>query len=489
MSGEQSEELFHPWGDNLDPFSDSAERHPNQLAPMSVDRQQNYDQGHYYPLPSIPLYGIDYHPQHASQAIAHSHNASSQASIDPALDLLVQLQQFFHEEEAYQQRSPDKSYSHSQQSSSSIYSIAAHDQHHSQPSLSAPTDHFYQQISPYTELNHNQQLDQSRSGTPNYPCPPSLYHPLSFQTLSSDAVHPPLSVQRPPPTFSNSPKEQYPLQSSSDLSMSHDSQIQIGEAEFYANLAAVSGVVTPSQLAPGQAPIQPSGSRSSGKNLLSRFCSICGAAFEKNYVQSHCKACVARNGNPSGARKDDSLHTPRIRTEGRCDTRGASEKVSKDIRPTLPVSQPNASAPQSSDLSLAPRFEPSERAKKRNDRLDAVNGIIIPSKLAIGELPKNLKSQASPNTPLHLLCPLCKGAFGKTDHVRSHFPACVDRNGNPSGLRWDDGLPLTNRGPKPTYNRAGGEDVAGSVFRWEAWRSSRQGQQRSRSLSPRGCFD
>lgn len=151
--------------------------------------------------------------------------------------------------------------------------------------------------------------------------------------------------------------------------------------------------------------------------------------------------------------------------------------------------QPNASVSRRSQSSPTPKPFPSTRSKNRSDRLDSVNGVVIPSKLAERELPKNLASQARANTPLHLLCPICRGAFAKKDHVKSHFPACVDRNGNPYGLRWDSGLPLLRRSPRALYSRNGGGDVAGATFGREFLMSSRRGQQRSRSLSPWGCFD
>lgn len=47
----------------------------------------------------------------------------------------------------------------------------------------------------------------------------------------------------------------------------------------------------------------------------------------------------------------------------------------------------------------------------------------------------------------------------------------------------DLGLPLLKRGPKETYQRIGGEGVAGAIFRGEVLMSSRKGQQRSRLLS------
>ena len=188
--------------------------------------------------------------------------------------------------------------------------------------------------------------------------------------------------------------------------------------------------------------------------------------------------------NPNGARWNDVL-----RTSENGGWRYNTRKKSRDTRPTLLDSQANASVSRFSQSSPTPKPIPSTRSKNRSDRLEAVNGVVIPSKLAEGELPKNLASRTRANTPLHWLCPICRGAFGQKDHVKSHFPACVERNGNPYGMRWDSGLPSRRRGPRASNNRNGEEDVAGATFRRDVLMSSRRGQQRSRSLSPWGCFD
>ena len=157
---------------------------------------------------------------------------------------------------------------------------------------------------------------------------------------------------------------------------------------------------------PDQLPLKPSATPSGGRSIPSHcFCPTCGArCADREVFRSHFVACVAQNGNPSGVYLRDELRSAR---------------------------------------------PPSERTKKRNDRLSAVNGVVIPSKLAVGQLPYTGPCQPGDSATLNLSCPLCKGPFGKMDHVRSRFPACVDRNGNPDGLRWNDGLPVLKRGPTP----------------------------------------
>lgn len=164
---------------------------------------------------------------------------------------------------------------------------------------------------------------------------------------------------------------------------------------YAASLEAVNGIVTPSKRAPGEAPIKPS---------LNFLCPICGAGYEERLdVRSHFIACVARIGNPNGARWDDGL----------------------------------------------PEEQLSQHAQQMKDVLDAVSGVVIPSKLAPGESIKPNPSRAKDHTSLKFACPLCNTLFNKIDHVKAHFPSCVRRYGNPDGIRWSDGLPTLKRGPKP----------------------------------------
>ena len=187
---------------------------------------------------------------------------------------------------------------------------------------------------------------------------------------------------------------------------------------------------------PDQLPLKPSATPSDDRSIPSHcFCPTCGArCADREEFRSHFVACVAQNGNPSGVYLHDELRSarpPSERTKKRHDRLSAvpSERTKK----------------RNDRLSAVP----SERTKKRNDRLSAVNGVVIPSKLAVGQLPYTGPCQPGDSATLNLSCPLCKGPFGRADHVRSHFPACVDRNGNPDGLRWNDGLPVLKRGPTP----------------------------------------
>lgn len=410
--------------------------HPNQLAPMMLPRQHDHDLEQYDPLPSMSPYGMAYHARFTPPDAAHLLNQSA----DPTLYLPYQSsyrQPFPYEEHGYEEPSLDESLD---------------------PALRPPHQRSYSQHSPY-EIHGYQ-----------YPSPDDGHHHGEQQSqISNSAV---VYSQHSP---------------QSSLPALQDGR-SVRAAKYQAKLAAVSGVVTPSKRAPGEMPLKPPDTltRSNDKHSLRCCCPICGAAFTRNYhVQSHFVTCEARNGNPNGARWNDGLYIP-----GRGGSGHGSEKKAKQTRQTAPDSQTSASASQSSHSSPTSKPKQSERTRIENDKMNAVSGVVIPSKLAEGKSPMmNVGSYASGHTPRNFFCPLCKGAFGKKDHVKSHFPSCVGRNGNPDGLRWDDGLPLLKRGPKATYQRAGGEGVAGAIFRREFLMSSRKGQERSRSLSPWGCFD
>ena len=130
--------------------------------------------------------------------------------------------------------------------------------------------------------------------------------------------------------------------------------------------------------------------------------------MQRSEVWSHFVACVALNGNPRGVCWDDEI-----------------------------------------DVTSSKARQPSQRTKKRNDRLDAVNGVVIPSKLAEGEWPWTSSNLAKSGTPQDVSCPICNKTFHRRDHLKSHFPACVNLSGNPHGLTWDHGLPKLKRGPQP----------------------------------------
>lgn len=69
-------------------------------------------------------------------------------------------------------------------------------------------------------------------------------------------------------------------------------------------------------------------------------------------------------------------------------------------------------------------------------RLSAVNGVISPSKLTAGQAPIPGKGGSAANVVRDRQCPLCLVAYARDANVKSHFAACVERNGNPQGLFW-----------------------------------------------------
>ena len=85
------------------------------------------------------------------------------------------------------------------------------------------------------------------------------------------------------------------------------------------------------------------------------------------------------------------------------------------------------------------------RSKRRSlrsnffDDLDACNGVIIPSKLEPGEGPRVVfRQKRNPPKTGGAKCPICRERFRQRRHLKQHFAACVNRNGNPDGHCWDD---------------------------------------------------
>ena len=153
---------------------------------------------------------------------------------------------------------------------------------------------------------------------------------------------------------------------------------------FFADLEACDGVVIPSKLKPGEAPRVIKQSRRNPPDTGGHECPICGERFGlKHHVQQHFAACVNRNGNPDGHHWDDLL---------------------EDIAD-----------------------------------LEACDGVVIPSKLEPGEAPRIVKNSNRKPPPIGgSECPICGERFGLKHHLKEHFAACVNRNGNPDGHYWDD---------------------------------------------------
>ena len=249
---------------------------------------------------------------------------------------------------------------------------------------------------------------------------PTQDHSQPLQPTGSAAASPLPPAQQAPPILSDSPK----TRCKSPLTTSPAPQDNQAESAFahHAEFAAINAVMNPSKLAPSECP-------------ESGFCSRCGAASLKNdHIQAH--FCKTKIHSSSGAHGEKVL-----RTEGKGRGRRGPKGISKNTRRNLANSRVGASASKSSRSSPYLESKISQRTKVFNNRLDAVNGVVIPSKLLPGLLPNKHQSKANADAHLSMFCPRCDGAFAKRDHVKSHFAACVGRNGNPDGLRWDAGLP------------------------------------------------
>lgn len=77
-----------------------------------------------------------------------------------------------------------------------------------------------------------------------------------------------------------------------------------------------------------------------------------------------------------------------------------------------------------------------ERNANEAKALAAVNGVIIPSKVAPGASPNQGKWQDGPS--MVYPCSICERKFKESYQVKSHMAFCVSKNGNPTGAFWDD---------------------------------------------------
>ena len=214
--------------------------------------------------------------------------------------------------------------------------------------------------------------------------------------------------------------------------------------QYEASLAAVNGIIIPSPHASDEQPLKLAGTPFNIERPAKHLCPICGAGYNQKYeIGSHFVACVGQNGNPDGVCWDDGF--------GNTEQSAATQQSKQVIGQTVTTQQ----APQRIKPPITIRQGPlyrSERKTKFDNRLRAVSGVVIPSKLPPGKSPQSVTSQAVSSTSSCFLCPLCKSPFARKDHVKSHFATCVDRYGNPEGLRWHDGLPTFKRGPRgPPY--------------------------------------
>ena len=203
----------------------------------------------------------------------------------------------------------------------------------------------------------------------------------------------------------------------------------------------------------GESP-EPSGRSSNSDPPANHICPICGASFSQKYeVACHFVTCVDQHGNPDGARWDDCTSIT-----------GQTPTSQQVIRQTATPQQRPQTLTPIPPLRYGPHYV-SKRKTKFNNRLNAVNGVVIPSKLPAVKPAHSPPSKPGSSILSQLSCPLCKCSFARRDHIRSHFPACVDRNGNPDGLRWDDGVPKFSRGPRgpkrliQVGGATGGEEV------------------------------
>ena len=129
-----------------------------------------------------------------------------------------------------------------------------------------------------------------------------------------------------------------------------------------------------------------------------------------------------RNGSGSGM-----IQTSNYRNLGT--SVRANENLSASYAPTTTPPQKRAA------YASRPKEQRDKRQRIFHARLAAVNGVVIPSTLAPGEVPQPKNPQSE---DCKYQCPICRGWYKRRYHVQSHFAKCVEMYGNPNGARWDD---------------------------------------------------
>lgn len=209
--------------------------------------------------------------------------------------------------------------------------------------------------------------------------------------------------------------------------------------EFEKRFAAANGVIVPSKVPQGEQPQKKRPMRvekPTWEKKAKMTCIICGSARrDLRGLRDHFVVCVGRNGNPNGACWDDSLN-PDYAANKRFDIFPSHfvllSLISCSSSHTSTSLKDSAPAAALSNEHLAKL----KRHRKTEECLAAVNGIVIQSKLSAGQAP-NQGDYERNERQVHP-CIICDRRFATRDQVGLHFSACVKRNGNPNGARWND---------------------------------------------------
>ena len=102
----------------------------------------------------------------------------------------------------------------------------------------------------------------------------------------------------------------------------------------------------------------------------------------------------------------------------------------------------------------------SERTIIYKSKLALYSGVIEPSRLPPGVLPKKLTQT---KTGCHLKCRICRSKFRTPSNVQGHFVKCVERNGNPLGWKFTEFINTSARhqskGERTTIGAGGGRKL------------------------------
>ncbi len=104
----------------------------------------------------------------------------------------------------------------------------------------------------------------------------------------------------------------------------------------------------------------------------------------------------------------------------------------------------NEAFASTTDTTTTTEAQKFQKPNREAARLAAVNGVVIPSKVAPGNRPNQGKLINYISGAQDSECNICGRGFSSPSHARPHFAVCVGRNGNPYGVKWDDAHSSSN---------------------------------------------
>ncbi|KAM0802283.1 hypothetical protein BDR22DRAFT_971360 [Usnea florida] len=398
MLDRRLEDYSHVYEDGLN--SNMSEHHQNKLAPLLTEREYDHNSAyHHDTLPSISSRMLEAYLQEDYSAPTETYDSQS-----------------LHDKYSFHQPSHDLRRIHAGQGLTAVNGAVIHHNESGRLLLLPVIDQRVGQHA-YMYYPHRQpsQWHNSNYDAIDPQLRPTKHHSYPLEPANSVPTSSSPLTQHTPPSLADSPTTHF----TSPLNTPPAPQGNQAETAFAhpAELAAINSAMNPPKIAPTEC-------------TETCLCSKCCAAVVESDHGQECSSSKTEVEKPTGAHhRNKGSRTTQTKKKTRP---RAPKAISKPTRHTRVLrSSSNHPNPPSS----------SARTKLFNDKLAAVNGVVLPDKLPPGTAPlvHQSKVKNANGKRLTIRCPRCGGLFGKRDHVRSHFVACVGRNGNPEGLRWDEG--------------------------------------------------